>query len=159
MSNPIFRYFTVVCLFFLAVSFNENIVFGENNSYHNYSPLSVKIKLKKKVYHVAEPMEGEVVIENDYPASLPAVFIVELFHNKKAVSHRTTSIPQIPSGVTEFTFKSFGIPAFNHSPESKGDWRIHIVQQNLDPRYYSGDTIVRVVPVHKTLRKIPPVAQ
>ena len=99
----------------------------------NYSHISVTIKMKKNVFKVGEPIEGDFVLENDYPATLPAVFNVKLYRGNTLITSRTTAIKTIPTGKTEFSFKSFAIPQFNRRPESQGVWRLTILQQNVLP--------------------------
>lgn len=98
----------------------------------SYSPVRVRISIERTDYEVKEPVEGRVVLDNISPATLPAVFNIRLFHDGILVSRFVTSIQQIPSGQTSFSFQGFGIPFFNSGPESAGVWRISIVQQNLD---------------------------
>ncbi len=95
------------------------------------SRLKVVLHLKRDSYKAGEPLEGTVEVTNDYPAGLPTIFNITLFHEDIAVSNFLTSI-QIPPGTTEFTFRQFGIPDFDLEPASAGQWRIVILQQNRD---------------------------
>ncbi len=118
------------------------------------SPLEVQIKLTKGSYQVGEPIDGEVVIKNTYSASLPAVFTIKLFFKDQLFSEQTTAIKRVPMGTVEFTFKGFGIPDFNHHTGAEGEWKIHIVQMNMD-EHYAKEVKVLIVPlaVHKVLDK------
>ncbi len=92
----------------------------------------LKITLKDDIIKVGHPVEGKVAVTNMYGAGLPAIFNIELFHEDSLVDRITTSVPKVPNGITEFSFKRFGIPFFNEGPDSIGTWRIRIIQQNID---------------------------
>lgn len=96
-----------------------------------YSPLQIAIKVSRKTFRVNEPITGTVVIKNTYPATLPAVFRIRVFHDDRQISETTTSIETVPFGTTKFSFRNFGIPQFNLGPGTEGKWRIHISQQNV----------------------------
>lgn len=109
-----------------------------------YSPLRIEIKMKKDTFRVREPVQGTVIVENKYPAALPAVFKIRLFHEGKQVDERITSVKRLPPWKTRFSFKNFGIPQFNNGPGTQGLWRITIVQQSRDERY-PAQAIIRIV--------------
>ena len=101
--------------------------------------------MEKTAFEVGETVEGRVIVHNSYPANVPAIFNVRLFHDGKLESQRMTSIPRIPDGTTDFSFKNFGIPVFNDRAGTEGEWRITIVQQNRDASDAS-EAMIRIVP-------------
>ena len=134
-------------LFLTVVSLNANNVLAETYS-HDDNPLTIQIKTEKTVFEIGEAVEGTVILDNRYPASVLAVFNMRLFHDGKFVSQETTSIPQIPMGTMEFSFKHFGIPQFNDHPGTEGEWQITVVQQNRDVSY-SAEVTIQIVPSQK----------
>lgn len=141
-------------LFLSLFLLTDRGVFGEIHSDSPYSPLNITIKMEKTVFMVGEPVEGKVIVENTYPANLPAVFDIKLFHDGKMFPERSTAIKGVPSGTTEFSFKGFGIPQFNLTPAAEGLWRITIVQQNLDSSYAQEVTlrITAIPPQNKVVQ-------
>ena len=97
-----------------------------------HTPLRITIKIPRKVFKVNEPVNGTVIIKNTYPATLPAIFKIKLFHDGQEVSERVTSIATVYFGTTKFSFKNFGIPEFNNGAGSEGVWRVWIAQQGRD---------------------------
>lgn len=97
-----------------------------------YSALNIKINMKKREFAAGDPVTGTVVIHNTYPAALPAVFRIRLFHQGRLVEERTTSVATLLPGVTKIPFDKFGIPQFNNGPADEGRWRIVISQQGID---------------------------
>ena len=128
-----------LCVGFFILSAGH--VFGYRGSNGSYSPIRVTIQMKETVFKIGEPVEGTVVLENTYPANLPATFNIKLFHEGKPVSDLLTAIERVPSGTTPFSFKAFGVPFFNKGVASEGTWRLSIVQQNLDESYSKEITI------------------
>ncbi len=110
-----------------------------------YSPLSIQIKMKKYTVKIREPIEGTVIVENKHPMMLPAVFKIQLFHDGNQAVERITSVQQLPSWKTKFSFKNFGIPVFNTHANAEGLWRIVVTQQGKENRY-PAQAIVRVIP-------------
>lgn len=108
-----------------------------------HSPLKITIKLPKKVYKINEPIDGTVIIKNTYPAVLPAVFKIKLFHDGQQFYAFLTSAETIPFGTTKFSFKNFGIPDFNDRTGTEGTWRITITQQNTESS--TAEVTLRVV--------------
>lgn len=109
-----------------------------------YSSVTLKVKMKKVNFKVGEPVEGKITIENDYPANIPIVFKIRLYHDGYFVSEVLTSAKGIPFGKTEFTFRGFGVPLFNAERDSVGLWKIKFIQQHLDESYAKTAT-VRIV--------------
>ena len=140
----------LMILFYFLLStlllLNPNPLLAKSYSSDDYNPLKIQIKMEKTTFEVGEPVDGRVIVHNSYPANVPAIFHVRLFHDGKPESERTTSIPHIPQGTTKFSFKNFGIPKFNRHREAEGEWRIFIVQQNRDPSQGS-EVILQIVPV------------
>ena len=134
-------------LFLTVVSLNANNVLAETYS-HDDNPLTIQIKTEKTVFEIGEAVEGTVILDNRYPASVLAVFNIRLFHDGKFVAQETTSIPQIPMGTMEFSFKHFGIPQFNDHPGTEGAWQITVVQQNRDVSY-AAEVTIQIVPSQK----------
>ncbi len=141
-----FALFQVFILLFSGFLLSTSQASAKMKSVKYRSPLKVEIKLPKESYQVREPIDGQIIIENTYPASLPAVFTIKLFFNDKLFSEQTTAIKKVPMGTIEFTFKGFGIPAFNDKVEAEGEWRIHIVQLNMDESYAVEAKILIVPP-------------
>lgn len=110
-----------------------------------YSPVRVEIKIKRDTFKVREPVEGVIVLDNMYPAPLPATFRIQLFHDGEAAGERITSVRHVPLGRTAFTFKNFGVPEFNNNAGAEGLWRIRVQQQSMDDSY-ARDVTVRIVP-------------
>lgn len=108
-----------------------------------HSPLQITIKVSKKTYKINEPIKGTVIITNAYPATLPAVFKVKLFHDGKKFYAFLTAAQTIPSGTTKFPFDNFGIPNFNDEAGSEGTWQITITQQNVESS--TAEATLRVV--------------
>ncbi len=131
---------------FSLIMFSSDQASAKMKSVKYRSPLEVEIQLPKESYQVGEPIDGQIIIENTYPASLPAVFTIKLFFNDKLFSEQTTAIKKVPMGTMEFTFKGFGIPVFNNKVEAEGEWRIHIVQLNMDESYAAEAKILIVPP-------------
>lgn len=109
-----------------------------------FSPLQIQIRVSKKTFRINEPVTGTVIVKNAYPATLPAVFKIKLFHDSREVSERITSIATVPFGATKFSFKNFGIPEFNNGAGSEGVWRIRIAQQSNDSN--AAEIALRIVP-------------
>ena len=143
--NKIFFLFTLLALFVSAILLNPHPLPAKAYSPDDYNPLKIQIKMEKTTFEVGESIEGWVIVHNSYPANVPAIFNVRLFHDGKPESERMTSIPRIPDGTTKFSFKNFGIPKFNRHPGTQGEWRILIVQQNRDPSQGS-EVILQIVP-------------
>lgn len=118
-------------------------VFGDTRADELYSPLRIQIKIKKDVFRTGDPVNGTVIIENTYPAALPAVFNIRLFHDGTQSSELITAIKRVPSGKTVFSFKNFGIPRFNSGPGAEGVWRIRISQQSRDS--FAVEVTLRIV--------------
>ena len=117
------------------------------NVYANapYSPLSIKIRMQKEVFKVGEPIVGTIVLQNIYSVGFSAIFDIKLFHENVLVSQLTTAIKRVPFGTTEFSFQGFGIPPFNDNSATQGNWRISIVQQNLDASY-AKEVAIHIIP-------------
>ena len=123
MRKSILILFTAVFLLFVA----GPALAGKDLT----SPLSIYIQLDKDIFNLYEPVEGKITVKNTYPAPLPAIFQIKIFHNGKIVAERQTSIKRVPEGNTEFSFKSFGIPTINLDATVAGEWQLKILQKNL----------------------------
>lgn len=132
MQSKLSRYI-LPAIFFCVVLLSGYYVFGNIYSESVRGPLSVMFEMKKNVFKVREPVQGTITVNNHYPAGIPVVFRISLFHNEKPVSELMTAIHEVPYGKTKFSFKEFGIPQFNSGPEAQGLWRLRIIQQNADP--------------------------
>ena len=133
--------FGAICLSFLLISSagaKDDMLEGDL-----HSPLKIAIKMPKKAYKINELIDGTVIIKNTYPAVLPAVFKIKLFHDGRQFYAFLTSAETIPFGTTKFSFKDFGIPAFNDAPGTEGTWRITITQQNTESS--TAEVTLRVV--------------
>ena len=128
---------------------NINTVTAAGGSADLYSPISVKIIVPKDTYEVGEAVEGQVELSNSFPVTIPAVFTIKLFHEDTEVSALTTSIRQVFPLTIRIPFKSFGIPAFNDTAASEGNWRIVINQQNFDVPH-STEAKIHIAPSTKT---------
>jgi hypothetical protein len=134
--------------------FSTTVVIVPNvwSKIHDYKPFSsivVKFKLKRVHFKVGEPIMGRVVLENDYPGTIPAVFKIQLYHDGLFVSEVLTSVKTIPFGHTDFTLQNFGVPSFNSTKDSVGRWQIKILQQNLDEKYAKIGTLYIVANKNK----------
>ena len=109
------------------------------------SPIAIEITMEKKVFKVGEPVSGTVRVDNSYPAPVPVIFTIQLFHDGKLISEFSTSVARVPMGPLDFSFKSFGIPRFNDTPSSAGQWRVHIVQKGMDESY-AREAVVQIIP-------------
>ena len=149
----------LMILFYFLLStlllLNPDHLLAKSYSSNDYNPLKIQIKMEKTTFEVGEPIEGWVIVHNSYPANVPAIFHVRLFHDGKLEDERTTSIPHIPEGTTDFSFKNFGIPVFNDRAGTEGEWRITIVQQNRDASDAS-ETMIRIVPSREQDSEEPP---
>ncbi len=92
-----------------------------------YSPIAIKIQFKKTVLKVNEPITGQIVLTNSYPATLPAVFDVQLFQEGKLVTFSTTEIRTVIPGRNRYTLQEFGVP----SVVNPGRWRLVISQHGV----------------------------
>jgi hypothetical protein len=109
--------------------------FGPPDDTHRYTPIKVSIDMPKKTFETGEDVEGTINIENTYMAALPAIFQVKIIHGDKTTYDFLTSVQPLIPGTTRFSFKEFGFPRFNVGEESAGEWRITIVQKDVDPTY------------------------
>jgi len=138
---------------FLLMSTFCPVIAGEGLAAENaYSRsggrISVQIVPEKKELEAGEKLEGKVIVKSGYPASVPAVFLITLYHDGTYVSQMTTSV-RIPYGTTKFSFRDFGIPDFSREAGAEGEWRITIVQQNRDPSEAASVTVRVVSPPPK----------
>ena len=101
---------------------------SDYSGYHNYIELS--IELDKTLYKPNEPVEGKVILNNTAPNTLFGSFTVKLYHDGHLKFTTDTYIKTIFTGKTDFTFKNFGIPRINDSPEDSGHWRMVIHPAN-----------------------------
>lgn len=124
-------------------------VSGDINPGDLRSPFQIKVKIAKKTFRINEPIAGTVTIKNIYPATLPALFKIQVFREGQHFSESITSVPAVPFGTTKFSFKSFGVPDFNYGPGSEGNWRINIIQQNTDPSSSQGVNLRVIAPAVK----------
>ena len=92
-----------------------------------YSPVAVKIQFKKKIFKLNEPIEGQIVLVNAYPVTLPAIFEVQLFRDDKLFSLTTTEIRTVIPGRSRYTLQEFGVPAVM----DMGRWRLSIGQPGV----------------------------
>ena len=145
MMNKILFLSALLVLFVSAILLNPHHLLAKSYSSNDYNPLKIQIKMEKTAFEVGETVEGRVIVHNSYPASVPAIFNVRLFHDGKPEDKWTTSIPHVPGGTTDFSFKNFGIPVFNDQAGTEGEWRITIVQQNRDASDAS-EVMIRIVP-------------
>jgi hypothetical protein len=97
-----------------------------------HSPITLKIKLKKDTFEVGEPIDGKIEIQSTLAGGFPVVFNIKLYHDKALFSDLKTEFKRIHFGRTVFSFKDFGIPPFNDSPASQGEWNLSINQQDMD---------------------------
>lgn len=98
------------------------------------SPISVTIKLTKTSFELYEPIEGDVILSNARPVSLPAVFEVRLYRQGRLKYQGTLSVPTVFTGQTKIPLKNAGIPHINDNLEAAGRWHLAILQKNTDPR-------------------------
>ena len=142
----------------LVVLFMTNNAGAKIHDDQPYSSLSVKVEMKKNTFEIREPIEGEVIIKNIYPAVIPAVFHIRLFHDGKMVAERITSVQNLRMGTTKFSFHNFGVPDFNHDAGAEGDWHIKIIQQNLDESY-AASVNVRIIAASGKTKKVKKPAE
>ncbi len=109
-----------------------------------HSPFKVEIRLERDVYLVDEPLEGEVLITNTYPTTIPAVFNIRTYHEGREESSTFTALKGVPLGTSKFSFQSFGVPPLTTKPDAEGSWRITIAQQNHEPSD-TGQVTLKVV--------------
>ena len=109
------------------------------------SLLTVHITLPGASFKAGSPVEGRVIVDSRTSQVLPAVFDITLFHGKDVFATASTSLRALGFGRSVFTFKDFGIPAFNRGEEALGVWRILIVQQGLD-REQGAEVSFKIVP-------------
>lgn len=119
-------------IFFLLGVFAASGVRGETGKDKRSTPIKLKIEMKKSEFSVREPVEGRIMVENNYPAALPAIFDIKLFHNENMYSEFLTSVKPVLPGKTVFTFREFGIPQFNTGEKAKGHWQIIITQKDVE---------------------------
>ncbi len=143
MSFKIRGQFLLVPLFFFL--FNAYCIAQDLYSSGMSSPLTVKIKMNKDVFKVGEDVEGNIKLRNTYANGIPAIFVITLFHEGKKISSIETFIKHVPLGETDFSFKTFGIPIFNDTSDSEGDWSIIVLQKDLDESYAQKSN-VHIVP-------------
>src|SRR5207247_1408160 len=89
---------------------------------------SIKIEPSKKTYQIGETLKGEVLIDNDYPVPLPAVFEMKMYHNSRLETESQMSVKDLPPGRLPFTFEAFRIPEKLFQSEDLGTWEIVINQ-------------------------------
>ncbi len=119
---------TGIFLFVLAAA-----VFSQTSAAGYRSPISVEIKMKKAVFELYEPVEGEVVLNNRYPASVPVTLHVKLYRQGELHYQGLTNVETVFTGTTRVPLKNMGIPDINDNPDAVGRWHISILQQNVDP--------------------------
>lgn len=90
-------------------------------------PFEVEIKLSKDIYALGEPLEGEIIVENTYPATIPVTFLMEMHHEGKLKYSSRVNSPLL-TGKQEFSFKTFAIPPAIEDSNLTGSWSIIIKQ-------------------------------
>ncbi len=124
---------------------------ARGRSHELFSPIKVKVLMKKGIFTTGEPVTGKVILINTHPSNLSAVFNVTIFHNKALVHRAATEVPKVPQGTTAFSFKKFGIPKISgHGPMS-GLWRIVVLQEGLEPKQ-AAEAEFQIVPERKNKR-------
>ena len=139
MLHPNKIFFTTVVAVFFLLSFS----FRSSADSGTHSPFKVKIVFKKHVFKIGEKLEGKIVVGHNYPANLPGVFIVKMYHNDQKVNESITSIPAVPMGETDFPLRSFGIRNFNVILSDAGKWQLRISPQNDEAR--ATEATIRVI--------------
>lgn len=97
------------------------------------TPIHLSIEMKKHTFSLGEKVEGKVIISNSYPATLPAVFWVSLYHEGTLTSRNTTSVEKVFTGTIEIPLKSFGVPDLGKEKKSLGIWHLKIIQVSAPP--------------------------
>lgn len=90
------------------------------------SRIHISCVLEKSQYIIGEVLEGEVVIRNDYPASIPSIFTMSLTHDGKEITHSQMSVDRLFTGKNTLSFRSFQIPQNPFTAHDVGTWAITI---------------------------------
>lgn len=113
------------------------------------TPIRVEIRLEKDSFRVGEQVKGVVIIKNNYPAAVPAIFFIRLFREGTLSTEIRTSVGRLPSGSIDFVLKNFGLPNFNDHVGAEGKWKIQIIQQNVDESYAAEAELIILPPLEK----------
>ncbi len=100
-----------------------------------HSPFEIEIKISKKEYKLAETLQGEINIDNQYPVTLPATFDMKLYRNGKFVRDAQVYLKGFPSGPMSFDLKTFSLPTHPFTRKDLGKWEIVINQLNADAEF------------------------
>lgn len=92
--------------------------------------VEISIDMKKKIYNAGEPLEGEVVVRNTAPATLPASFDVKLYKEGSLRYSSTVFAQVLLPGRTTFDFEKFGVPLLTNEKTLPGTWQLVIHQVN-----------------------------
>jgi len=134
-----------ILLLLLLTSIRSAEGFVDTSYEKKSSPIQISITTDKSTYFVGEPIKGAVVLTNIYPVGIPAAFKTELYHNDQLVKQSITAVPYLPLGTTRFRMDHFGIPAFNQTPDSVGEWSIRVHQQTMDEPA-APEAVIKIIP-------------
>ena len=128
-GRQLFAGLMVICTVFGSV---PSLVWARPYQWGNVSPLTLQVEVPKDTFHIGEPIDGTIVVQNSMGGSYPVTFNIKLYHNNQVVREFRTEFQRVFFGRTEYSFKDFGIPPFNDAPAAVGEWNVSILQQDMD---------------------------